>query len=245
VNLVLLEAHELEAGLPAGDRRVQHVLNVLRRQPGESFDAGLVNGPRGKARLVSVSAERVSLTFEPTTAAPDVAPIALLVGLCRPQTARDVLRDATTLGVGRLHFVSTERSEPSYARSSLWSSGEWRRHVLAGAEQAFDTAIPEVRFEQSLAEALAKLAARPTTRGRSCRLALDNYEAASPLREAAVSPDDEVVLAIGPERGWSAADRTCLRASAFELVHLGSRVLRTETAVVAALTLTRTKLGLA
>jgi RsmE family RNA methyltransferase len=52
------------------------------------------------------------------------------------------------------------------------------------------------------------------------------------------------VLALGPERGWGPADRAALRAHGFTLVHLGPRVLRSETAVVAALTLVRAQLGL-
>ncbi|MBP7483295.1 MAG: RsmE family RNA methyltransferase, partial [Lacunisphaera sp.] len=51
------------------------------------------------------------------------------------------------------------------------------------------------------------------------------------------------VLALGAERGWSAAERTLLRASGFTFTHLGERVLRTETACIAALTLLKAKLG--
>ena len=53
-----------------------------------------------------------------------------------------------------------------------------------------------------------------------------------------------VILAIGGERGWSGADRDTLRAQGFAMFHLGERVLRTETTVVAALSLVRAKLGL-
>ena len=48
-----------------------------------------------------------------------------------------------------------------------------------------------------------------------------------------------LVMALGPERGWGPADREALRAAGFTLVHLGTRVLRVETAVVAALAITR------
>jgi RsmE family RNA methyltransferase len=144
------------------------------------------------------------------------------------------LRDATTVGVGALHFVRTEKAETSYAQSTLWSSGEWRRHVLAGAEQAFDARIPDVTSGKSLAETLDALPP-------SCRLALDNYESAQSLAEITVAPDTPVAVAIGSERGWSAAERDLLRRHHFTFVHLGPRVLRTETAVVATLTLVHAK----
>lgn len=239
MNLVLFEADELSAPLSRTDPRARHVLDVLRRREGDAFDVGLVNGPRGKATLTSLSAEALSLTFDWAPPSAPLAPTTLLIGLPRPQTARDILRDATTLGATRIHFVVTERADPNYAASSLWTSGEWRRHCLIGAAQAFDTRIPEVTWTHTLASALASL---PTPAGR---LALDNYEAAVPLRVCHLISDKPSELArglgiaIGPERGWGPTDRDMLRGAGFTLAHLGSRVLRVETAVIAALAICR------
>lgn len=247
MNLILFEPSEIERPLPRPDRRAQHVLQILRRQPGDSFDAGVIDGPRGKATLVAVTADALSYTFVPTDPPPAPEPVALLVGLPRPQTARDILRDATSAGVAALHFFRAEKSEASYAQSALWSGGEWRRHVLAGAEQAFATRLPAVTHAPSLAAALAALAPNAP------RIALDNYEAAGPLSEivAAIRPDalphlreQPALLAIGSERGWSAAERTALRDAGFALAHLGPRVLRTEAAVLTAIALARARLSL-
>jgi 16S rRNA (uracil1498-N3)-methyltransferase len=237
VNLILFEPAEIERPLPRADRRAMHILDVLRRKPGDPFDAGLINGPRGKATLVAAGESGLTLNFSATHPASPPPPIILVVGLPRPQTARDILRDATTLGVGAIHFVRTEKAEPSYAQSTLWSSGEWRRHLIAGAEQAFDTRIPHVAHGQTLRDTLAPLSANST------KLALDNYESAQPLG-AIDDVRPEVTLALGAERGWSTAERDLLRAHGFQFVHLGSRVLRTETACIAALSLLRAKLHL-
>ncbi len=237
MNLVLFEASDLDRPLPRADRRAQHIVDVLRRGIGDTFDAGLINGPRGKATLAGMTDEHLTLTFAwgPPPAARDG--LVVIVGLPRPQTARDILRDATTLGATALHFVRTEKSEPSYAQSTLWSSGEWRRLVMAGAEQAFDPATPEVTFARTLA---ATLDALP---GGGTRLALDNYESAAPLGSvSALTPP--VTLALGAERGWSTVERSALRAHGFNLVHLGERVLRAESAVTASLAIVRAKLGL-
>lgn len=239
MNLVLFEPTELDRPLPRTDRRAVHLIETLRRGAGDTFDAGLVNGPRGKGTVAALTADALTLTFA-WGPPPALRPaLALVVGLPRPQTARDILRDATTLGATALHFVRTEKADPGYAQSTLWTSGEWRRHVLAGAEQAFDPAIPDVSFTHVLAEALDAL---PAPAGP--RLALDNYEGATALGDFRAIPGNPVVLAIGAERGWSAAERAALRARGFALVHLGARVLRTESAVTAALAIVRAKLGL-
>lgn len=237
MNLVLFAAEEIASPLPRADARARHVLEILRRAPGDEFDAGLINGPRGKGRIQAVREDAIELTFRWTEPPAPLDAITLLIGLPRPQTARDILRDATTLGVSAIHFVATEKTEPSYAQSTLWREGEWRRHALAGAEQAFSTQIPEVTATHALADALALLPSDAT------RLALDNYEASRALAACGVMHHKPLALALGPERGWGSRDRAELRDAGFELAHLGSRVLRLETAVVAALALAKSARG--
>lgn len=238
VNIILFRPSEVELPLPRNDPRAQHLLAVLRRQPGDTFDAGVINGPRGKGTLVSVEEGRVLITFAWGESPSPPAPLTLLVGLPRPQTARDILREATALGVAAMHFVRTERGEAGYAGSSLWHSGAWEECVINGAAQAFCTRLPEVTHGRSLADAVT---ARPAG---EIRFALDNYESPAALSQVAVPAGRSVVLAFGAERGWSPAERILLRESGFTFVHLGDRVLRTETACLAAITLIRAKLGL-
>ncbi len=238
MNLVLFEPAELTPPLPRTDPRARHILDVLRRVEGDTFDVGLVNGPRGKATLATLGSDALTLAFAWDSQPPPLAPLTLLIGLPRPQTARDILRDATTLGATCIHFITTERADRNYATSTLWTTGEWRRHCLAGAAQAFDTRIPTVTWTHSLDSVLASLPPATT------RLALDNYEATTALHAeipgAKSQTPNTTALAFGPERGWGPADRAILRAGGFTLAHLGTRVLRVETAVVAALAITRT-----
>jgi len=237
VNLVLFRLPEVDRPLPRRDPRAQHILKVLRRGPGDSFDAGLLNGPRGKGTLVSVQTEHLTLAFAWGEPPPPLCPLVLLIGLPRPQTARDILREATALGVSALHFIRTDRGEPGYADSTLWRSGAWEGHLISGAAQAGCTRLPEVTHGRTLPETIASLPAG------AMRFALDNYEAEAALTACNLSGHRSVMLALGAERGWSAAERQSLRQSGFTLVHLGERVLRTETACIAAITLLQMKLG--
>ena len=237
VNLILFESSETNSPRPRHDSRAAHILDVLRRKVGDTIDTGLIDGPRGKATVTAVTADSVALSFAwDKQSPPPLAPITVLVGLPRPQTVKKILHAATELGVSALHFVTTEKSEPSYAQSTLWSSGEWRRHLLDAAQQAFDTRLPDVSHGRKLEETLRAQEQHAT------RIALDNYE--SPQSLSAVEITAPVVLAIGPERGWSARDRDQLRAHGFAFAHLGQRVLRSETATIAALAIARSKLGL-
>ena len=243
MNLILFEPAETTAPLPRADPRAAHLLDVLRRGVGDTFDAGLINGPRGKGTLSAVDPLTLTLTFTWGAAPPPLEPIMLLIGLPRPQTARKILQEAAALGVQAAHFFRAEKGEVNYAQSTLWSSGEWRRHLIAGAGQAFDTRLPEVSRGRPLGEILASLPAA------SVRLALDHYEAGGPLSQFHVLRENTagntpIVLALGPERGWSGTERDLLRENKFALVHLGARVLRTETAAVAAVAVVKAKLGL-
>jgi RsmE family RNA methyltransferase len=234
VNLILFEPHELETPLIWSDPRHEHITQILHMGVGDEFAAGVIEGPTGKARITSMHEGFMSLAFEWGEMPPPLPALTLLVGLPRPPTARKVLNEVTSLGVGAMHFVLTDLGEKNYAQSPLWSSGEWRRHVINGAQQAVDTHLPEVTYARRLSEVLASLPP-----GGS-RVALDNYEASRPLYGMPLP--GPVTVAIGAERGWSPRELAALREAGFELAHLGSRVLRVETAAVAAVAIVRAKM---
>lgn len=221
--------------MPRRDPRAVHILEVLRLSEGDSFLAGIVDGLIGRATVRSVDAEALAIDFEPERESPPLDPITLIVGLPRPQTAKKVLHEATAMGVQRIHFVRSDLGERSYAHSPLWKASEYRRHLIDGAMQAVSTRLPEITVAQKLIDTLREEEAVTT-------LALDNVDAALPLSAAKV--DLPATVAIGSERGWSDAERQVLRDAGYSIVHLGSRVLRVETATVATLALVKAQAGL-
>ena len=243
VNLILFELDEISRPLRRTDTRATHILGTLRLKAGDRFDAGIVNGPRGKVLIAGVGDAEINFEFTPQSGPAPLDPLDVIVGLPRPQTARRILHDAAALGVRRITFVTTSRSDPNYARSRLWDSGEWRRHLIDGAQQAFDTRIPEVEHGTSLSE----VGPRPIG---TVAIAFDNYEATASLPQLLRSEMGEklrngsaATLAFGPERGWHADDRQLLRRSAFALVSLGRRVMRVETAIASAVAVLRAETG--
>jgi 16S rRNA (uracil1498-N3)-methyltransferase len=229
MNLILFEKPFNSVRLDADDPRARHLHKVLCADVGTLVFVGFVNGLRAQAQVTSVSSdgcyELQVIAEEP---APALLPITLLIGLPRPHTARRILFEAASLGIKALHFFAAEHSEPSYAKSRLWQTGEWRERLLRGTEQAFGTRLPQVELHPDLQAAMAMQKEAGT------KVALDNYEASGSLGTASIVSNSSAAIAIGPERGWSAAERSVFRENKWQLAHLGPHVLRTETACVAA-----------
>jgi 16S rRNA (uracil1498-N3)-methyltransferase len=238
MNIILFEEHEIEKPLPRNDSRAVHILSVLRCRPGDTFDTGIVNGPRAKARIVSIKKNEIRLQFffNIKDEKDELFPVILVVGMSRPQTMRKILRETTSLGVSHIMITGTDKTEESYHRSRLWTHGEYRHLLIWGAEQAFSTKIPEIQLFKSLEECCHYCVSGE-------RIALDNYEADVSLASYTFSHNC-CILAVGPEKGWSNRERNFLREQGFTLVHLGKRVLRTETACVSGITLVLAGLNL-
>ena len=237
MNIVLFNEEELDRPLPKDDARALHVLNVIGCRQGDSFDIGLIDGPRGKARIEAATHRGLELDFHFSETVPKLYPVTMIIGLPRPPSARRILKDLTTQGADSLHFVATDKGEKSYLKSRLWTDGEYERLLREGAEQAFCTRLPKVVIHESLKACIEQLG------DATDRLALDNYEAAMPLGAFQAS-QERCVLAIGSERGWSTAERNLLRKNSFKLVNIGDRVLKTETACIAGLTLILHKMSI-
>lgn len=232
MNLVLLSPAEVAAGsIVASDMRAQHLLKIVGVKQGSVFFVGVPGGLRGKATVLDTNdGLRFSVEWEKATQAR--LPLAFIVGLPRPQTAKKVLFELTTLGAWGIHFFKSEKGDPAYATATLWRDGEWRDEVNRGAEQAFSTLLPEVVVHASLATALE--VARASLPTGYAKIAPDVYEATGPLGAPMFAGKPGALIAIGPERGWSERERAALKDAGFTLAHLGDRVLRVETACVAA-----------
>ena len=222
VNLVLITKREATEGIDAADPRATHLIQTVGLRVGQSFHVGIAGALRGLAEITAVAPV---LTFNITweRAVQAKLPLTVIVGLPRPQTAKKVLHDLASLGVSRIIFFEAEKGDPGYLSSSLWQEDEWQSPLRKGTEQACSTLVPEVLRTRSLEAALALITEN------NWLVALDPYEALGALGEA---PAGSIggTLAIGPERGWSDAERKLLVVRGFALHHLGDRILRVEAA---------------
>ena len=216
-----------EIALPEAAAR--HAVTVLRLQVGDTLN--LFNGAGGEYRACIVAVNkretRVRLIeFRPTERESPLD-IALALGISAGERMDYSLQKATELGVTAIQPLATERSVVKLSGERADKRLQhWQHVVIAACEQCGRNRVPAVAPVQSFFNYLAQ----PTS-GK--RLLMLSPEAGTPLKR--VTPATAVVLLIGAEGGLAPAEYQAAQASGFEPVSLGPRILRTETAPVAAL----------
>jgi RsmE family RNA methyltransferase len=251
MNLILFEQNEtdenLRINLKKTDNRAVHLIRILKAEAGTIFEAGIINGKRGKAIISDITDDKIKLTFVPENSPSGLHPVTLILGLSRPPTVRKVLKEATALGVCRFILCRTENGERSYLQSSGLKADKLRELFIEGAQQAFCTNLPDVEICDSLSKAV-RLAGR--LEAADIKIALDNVEAGVSLTEfwrARLINNVKTtgtVLAVGSERGWTDSERKILRINEFTFASLGERILRTETASIAGTAICLSGMGL-
>ncbi len=236
MNLILFEPEEIDQPLPKHDPRAVHILSILKSGEGDSLRAGVVNGRKGRLTILSAEGESLRFDFAPEDEPESLYPVELVIGAPRPLVTKRLLKDLSSLGLGKLLFTRTDLSEKSYLESGLWKNGEYRRHLYEGAEQAVSTRIPEVRLFPRLEACLEAL--QPATR----RFVLDPTRGRLRIQDVPLDAR-HVALAIGPERGWTNGELDTFSRFGFEYLRLGDRILRTEAACLAASSILLSRLG--
>lgn len=223
-------------GLP--EDAAAHLVRVLRLREGDACVLFNGDGFDHDARLTEVGKRGATADIVATRAVDVESPlrITLLQGIARGEKMDWILQKATELGVAAFVPVSSDRSEVKLdAERAAKRHAHWRSVVTSACEQSWRARIPAVVAPQSLAAALASLPEAPA------RWLLDPVAATGVA--AMPAPGAEVVLAIGPEGGWSANDRAALVAAGFDGLRLGPRILRTETAGMAAIAALQARFG--
>ncbi|MDP3176573.1 MAG: RsmE family RNA methyltransferase [Spirochaetaceae bacterium] len=243
MNILILEADEVGARLPRNDRRWEHLRKILRKVPGDRVAAGLADGPIGSATVQELDDEHLVLQFEAEGEAPSLLPLRIIMGFPRPIQAARAIRELASLGAAEIYLTGTELGEKSYVQSDIFRNREFRRPLIEGAEQAGNPRLSRVTAHWSLKRCLEALdAASPRVAGGS-RIALHPY-GGSPHLGSLTGIEAPLTLAIGSERGWTEAELSALCAAGFAAARLGDRILKTETAAVAACSIALARIGL-
>lgn len=214
-----------------------YLSRVLRLRPGDPFVLFNGDGRDCDARLLSLDKRgaRAEVVDARPVASESPLRIVLLQGIARGEKMDLVLQKATELGVAGFRPVDSERSEVRLQGERLDKRlAHWRAVVASACGQCGRARVPEVSPPEALDAALRGLPGQP-------RFLLDP----GATRTIDGLPDglDACVLAVGPEGGWSPRDREQLQAAGFEGLRLGPRILRTETAGIAAIAALQSRFG--
>ena len=215
-----------------------HLVRVLRLREGEACVLFNGDGHDYDATLTTVTKRGVDVEVGGARAVDNESPlrIVLLQGIARGEKMDLILQKATELGVSAIAPVFADRTEVRLDGERLDKRmAHWRSVVASACEQSGRARIPELLPARGLGEAAAALDTD------ALRLTLDPQ--GEHRFETLARPEGAVVIGIGPEGGWSAKDRELLARHGFTGLRLGPRVLRTETAGLAAIAAMQARFG--
>lgn len=216
-----------------------HLARVLRLREGDACVLFNGDGQDHDGRIASIGKREVVVELQASRAVDNESPlhVTLLQGIARGEKMDLILQKATELGVSAIAPVFADRTEVRLDGDRLDKrTAHWRSVVVSACEQSGRARIPELRPARNLAEAAAALPAD------ALKLTLDPQ--GEHRSESMTAPESmTVVIGIGPEGGWSEKDRIVLRDRGFTGLRLGPRVLRTETAGLAAVAALQARFG--
>ncbi len=224
----------LRLALP--DEAAHHAARVLRLRAGDEIVLFDGRGGEYPATIDAIERSRVAVSVGAHRAIERESPleVTLVQGISSGERMDVTVQKAVELGVRSIQPVLAEKSVVKLdAERAAAKREHWRRIAISACEQCGRNRIPEVLPVMRLDEASRQLAPD------GLRLLLAPHEGTR-LRNALANGKmqiavREIVLAIGPESGFSAEEEALLVAAGFSKVQLGPRVLRTETAASAAL----------
>lgn len=218
-----------------------HIARVLRGRPGDPVVLFNGSGEDFSAVIDTVRGNRVSVLVGAPSRVDNESPldITLLQSVARGDRMDFVVQKATELGAMRVIPVLSRRSVVRLDDEQAASKqAHWQAVAAAACEQCGRSRIPTVDTPAPLITVLGGLS------GEQLRLVFEVPEAAAPaLLAPQRRPGRAVIVAIGPEGGFDAEELEAFALTGFTRCALGPRILRTETAALAALVCLQTLMG--
>ncbi len=223
-----VEQFEGQRALVEGDR-AHHLGRVLRAQVGQLYE--LSDGTRVcLGRIENVGRERVEFALlEELPANEPALQVTLLLSVVKFDAFEWAIEKAVELGVGTIVPLAAERSEKSLLAAAEKRAERWGKIILEAAQQSRRVRLPAL-------QAVSRPEAAFANRTEQLGIFLSERAEAAPLRQALSGvAASAATMAIGPEGGWTDGEVAAATQAGFREASLGKLILRTETAVVAAL----------
>jgi 16S rRNA (uracil1498-N3)-methyltransferase len=234
-----------------------HLAKVLRARSGDELLLFNGDGREFIGTIDAVRGSRVSASIGAARIIDRESPCSLTLVQCVPRGDRMdfIVQKATELGVARIVPVLSQRSVVRLdSAQSASKQAHWRAVAVSACEQCGRNRLPTVETAQPLLNYLGALASPATgtaaaAGGRTVRLVMEpegergGHNAARPLDIDSLGTVVAADVAIGPEGGFTADELEAFQLAAFSRAMLGPRVLRTETAAIAAIVMLQARFG--
>jgi 16S rRNA (uracil1498-N3)-methyltransferase len=221
-----------------------HLAKVLRARSGDEVILFNGHGHEFRGVIDAVRGARVSIAVGAARAVERESPLRITLIQCVPRGDRMdfVVQKATELGVACIMPVLSQRSVVKLDSTQAAAKRlHWQAVAISACEQCGRNRLPRLEPAQPLLNFLGAL--QPAQAG-SMRLVLepDAEAPANPLARSGL-PTQDVEFAIGPEGGFAPEEIEAFELTGFTRIGLGPRILRTETAAIAALVMLQTRFG--
>ena len=253
MNRILFEKSEIVDGVATvSDVRAEHILNVLHGEVGQVLKTGEIDGPIGTSVIASIDAspgaQPPRLTVRCSHAEQSLRPwVDLVLAPPRPRAMKRLLPQLAALGVGRIMLVGAKKVEKDFWGATLLKPENYRPLLVDGLMQAGTSILPTIELRRNFRKFVrdeldtifpspARIVAHPYVSPSAELSNAQTFKLSNAQTFKLSNPQTfKLLLAIGPEGGWTDDEVALLEEHGFARYSLGSRILRTDTATIALL----------
>jgi len=223
--------HAALTGIHAG-----HLVRVLRARVGQEFDI-IADGTVRRGRIVKITDARVDFELGEEIKTDASGKVTLLLAIIKFDRMEWAIEKCIELGVARIVPIISRRTDSHLTSAASKRVERWRRIAVQASEQSRRSEAAEIAEPMKLNDAL-KLPG-------DSRIVLAETEEQGVLPDTVATPDADsnVLLAIGPEGGWTEDELQMFKENGWKAATLGPTILRAETAAIAAVAVTMTLLN--
>ena len=221
--------------------QAEHMARVLRAQPGMEADV-VAGGHVFHAQVAAVAPDEVRFNLIAELEADPALPVTLVMAVYKFDHMEWAIEKATELGVASIAPVIARRTEKHLAQGAAKRAERWRRIVHEAAKQSRRSEVPIIFDPAPLATRVRVESEATNGEAGISRIVLAEQERTTTLRHAlkeamaaAGTETPTIEIAIGPEGGWAPEEEALFDANGWSAASLGPRILRAETAAIAAL----------
>lgn len=215
----------------AGDRaylladNADHLFRVLRVKVGQEFDV-VAGGVLRAGKVVAASAREVEFELGAAVSGTELPEVIVYLSIFKFDRMEWALEKLTELGVARIVPMIARRTESHLAKAAEKRVERWRKIAREAAQQSRRLTPPEIADPAALRAAIAGAS--------GTRIILSEAEENISLKSALAGARLPVLLAFGPEGGWTPEELAMFAQAGWKPASLGATILRAETAAIAA-----------